>query len=230
MIKNGVVLAFLVFLSAFGFSGAAEAHGFFDLIFGHDSAPAASQVYFAPSSKSTHRHSAHSARHHDRRYAQHWRKHRRDHSKLAAHHRNLLKQAVVAALTNQDSPPVARPCCGNASEAINQIIKNDPTLRPGDAYMSNDGLKIYVGEGGKSDSFVSIDKARHIGSGLKNRLAEMTRRPGAATKTPGAAEAKVKHAPPETKLVAANDKHAPKEKLVHGPNGRLIRLVGGFVN
>ena len=219
MKNSGVILAILVFFSAIGFSSASEAHGFLDLVFGFGRQAQPSQTYFAPARPHSWQHRA--IGHH--KYKNRHELARNHRHSLAWHHRN--QQSVT--------PPeqgASRPCCSNAQEAINHIVKDDPTLRPGDAYMSTEGLRVYQGERDHDPQFVPVDEARHIGAGLKQRLAEVESKVRIST----AEHTREVDANTKKRLLAetqhgANDKKH-KEKLVHGPDGRLIRMVGGFVN
>jgi hypothetical protein len=94
--------------------------------------------------------------------------------------------------------------------------------------MSNDGLRVYVGER-KRSQFVPVENARHIGAGLKQRLAAVIKvLPKPSARTPPE-EAKAKNQAAEPPRASAREKTL-KERLVDGPAGRLIRLVGGFAN
>ncbi|MDE2364873.1 MAG: hypothetical protein KGM42_19520 [Hyphomicrobiales bacterium] len=67
-------------------------------------------------------------------------------------------------------------------------IEADATLRPGDAYMTRTGLKIYAGraEADGSESFVDYRVSR-IGRGIRSRLAAYDGRPHRAPGVPSAA-------------------------------------------
>ena len=68
---------------------------------------------------------------------------------------------------------VGGPPIMSAQEAIANVL-HDETLRPGDAYMAEDGLRVFVGFSGADHDkavFVDLVAARHIAPSHKARLA-----------------------------------------------------------
>ena len=117
----------------------------------------------------------------------------------------------------------------DAQAAIATILRDDPTLRPGDAYMTNDGLRVYVGEGRSDLQFVPVNQARQIDKKLKARLAEVERTPFARNVRVAALK--------NGDVVGSYRKNAEskpakwdKERLIRASNGKTIRLVGGYAS
>jgi hypothetical protein len=201
-------------------------------MFGYASQAQPSQAYLAPQRhlSSQHRAIRTPARHRKNRH-EFARNSTEHHHSIAWRHRHQPQPSQFVQ-GQPVAPPasVTRLCCSDAQDAINHIVKDDPTLRPGDAYMSTDGLRVYQGERKNDLQFVPVDKARHIGAGLKQRLAEVESKARVSAPEHSAdVDAKAsKRAMVEPQHATNEKKH--KEKFVHGPDGRLIRMVGGFVN
>jgi hypothetical protein len=249
MDRKGFILTALLLVLTFGFSSHAEARGgLLEAIFGFERQDHSAPIYLAPQRDvyqygDDHRRDARRMAH--RRDGQFLELRRRakaarpgKHESFAMGHASrpyaasrketrrrlaMASQAVAASPQKTAPPSSERPCCANAQDAINQIVKNDPTLRPGDAYMSNEGLRVYVGERKKNSQFVPLDHARHIGASLKKRLKAVSMSPTRSVRAQD--EAKARNPGHEPQQAHAR---ASREKLVDGPEGRPIRFVGGF--
>ncbi|MCW2274165.1 hypothetical protein GJ654_06955 [Rhodoblastus acidophilus] len=224
MRRNGAMLACLLFLLTLGFIPEARARGFLDDVFGYARNDSPTQFDYTPPRPSFSYRQAHrrDVRHRSWRVKHATARGAREHF---GRHRPRVAVTMLASPTQSGIPASSpRLCCGNAQDAINQIINNDPTLRPGDAYMSHEGLKVYVGERKKDSQFVPVDHARHIGARLKQRLKEAVTTP---TRVARARDAKARSQSHEPQPSAPRATRGG-EKLVSGPEGRPIRLVGGF--
>jgi hypothetical protein len=241
MRRNGAILACFLFLLTMGFSPEAKARGFLESVFGYQRQDSPAQIYFAPNGEVYNHRQAH--RRDVKRGDLHHRSAARFRSaknhvvrdtparaRVSAHRKLTQRRMALAIRAASPSSPSAtppaseRPCCGNAQEAINQIINNDRTLRPGDAYMSHEGLRVYVGERKKNSQFVAVDHARHIGAGLKQRLKEVGATPHKTVRAP---DEKARNQGRELQPLVARPTRGG-DRLVDGPGGRPIRLVGGF--
>ena len=233
MKKSGVGLSLLILVSLVCFSSGARAEGFFEMLFGggqHRGAAPQVTAQFAQPRRQTVAHKRHfSVAAHHRRTA---------HSATRVAHRTHFKSRFLASKPlkgkeaaanwgaptklNYSNPPAM---AGDAQAAIARVLHDDATLRPGDAYMTDDGLRVYVGEQQSDLRFVPVKEARQIGKHLKARLSEMERTPFktmrvAALKNGDKAGV---HAAPETKPIKSS-----KERLIKASNGKMIRLVGGY--
>jgi hypothetical protein len=157
------------------------------------------------------------------------RRRRAQKAKLLARNTEIQKAtaAFIAEATKQavTSAPVVR-TPSTAQEAISKVL-HDETLRPGDAYMAADGLRVFVGPEKKNTAqkrFVAIDKARAISPGLRARLAALDHRPVAAPPTTRPSKARAaEHASVHTAM--ANMAKVPDHFIVDA-RGRTIRVVG----
>jgi len=223
---GAIHLVFSIFL-ILGITAEAQARGFLDAVFGLERQGWPAQIYSPQDVAYSRSMTQRGGRRLDSQHRSAARAHRlvrdaapRKHVAAPLKTRQRHIEMAAHAKTLSQSLSYARPCCANAQDAIKHIIDRDPTLRPGDAYMSHEGLRVYVGDQKKDSRFVPVDRARHIGAGLKQRLKEVIAIP-----------LKTARAPEET---ARNQQpplaHASRGagKMVAGPAGRPIRLVGGF--
>jgi hypothetical protein len=176
---------------------------------------------------------------------------RKRHYSLAAHHRHAARPvthvarraraksrifAYTPSKINDVATNVAAPtklnysatpaAVGDAQAAIAKVLHDDPTLRPGDAYMTADGLRVYVGEQQSDPKFVPVNNARKIGKELKARLAEVEKTPARTVRVAALKNGdKVggAHASSEAKPVRSG-----KERMIKASNGKMIRFVGGY--
>lgn len=192
MRKSGVGLLVLVSLSSVCASSTAQAQNFFEMLFG------GGQKQAAPSAA----------------------------PKAAIRHHRPLKQArhggpkklSYAEAMTPSRAPFKHECCSSPQEAI-QKAASDATLRPGDAFMASDGLRVYVGE----SKFVAVEQAR-IGETLRARLTAVEKAP--ATQVSKGSDKKAD-------LAAKLNLPRPtphKDRLITTSEGKTIRLVGGYVN
>lgn len=154
------------------------------------------------------------------------RRRRAQKAKLLA--KNTERQKAVAAFIadatrqSSNSAPVVR-TPSTAQEAISKVLQDD-TLRPGDAYMAADGLRIFVGAEKKNAAqkrFVAIDKAHTISPGLRARLAALERRPVA--KAPATRPSKARAAEQQQMQIAMAK---GLDHFIIDARGRTIRVVG----
>jgi hypothetical protein len=124
--------------------------------------------------------------------------------------------------------PVSRPatspkiCCSSALDAI-AMIAHDKTLRPGDAYMTPEGLKVFVVTSGakhEKRDFVTLSKASGVAPDQRASLSAMAPAKVRLTRV----KQPVKTAPP---TVAGTSAPAPESTIVD-PRGKTIRFVGGY--
>lgn len=239
MRRNGAILACLLFLLTVGFSSESKARGFLDAVFGSEQLSSPAQLYLAPQGEGYRHRQAYRGDIHNRQTKSHYLRHSSSMRVRPAKHRVVFDTSVRArvyahrsmtqyhsskAIQSASPPSLERPCCSNAQEAINHIVNNDPTLRPGDAYMSHEGLRVYVGERKRDAQFVPVEHARQIGAGLRQRLKEVGATPRKGVRTPDEKARNHGHDPQPSVARAGRS----GEKLVAGPEGRPIRLVGGF--
>jgi hypothetical protein len=195
MRKSGVGFFILVSLSSAGVSGSAHAQNFFEMLFGGGQ-PA--QVA-APNG---------GARSHHRPL-----KH--------ARHTGPKKLSYAEAMTPSRAP-FKHECCSSPQEALEKVA-SDATLRPGDAFMASDGLRVYVGESKSAQKFVAVEHAK-IGESLRARLSAFEKAPATANST-GADKKVDLAARPNLPRTTPH-----KERLITTSEGKTIRLVGGYVN
>ncbi|MDB5596871.1 MAG: hypothetical protein JWM36_3832 [Hyphomicrobiales bacterium] len=154
------------------------------------------------------------------------RRRRAQKAKLLARTTDFQKAAAafVAGATRQaatSAPAVRAP--STAQEAISKVLQ-DETLRPGDAYMAADGLRVFVGAAKKDTAqkrFVAIDKAHGISPDLRARLAALEHRPPARPPTARPSRARA----PEHSSVQIAMAKSPDNFIVDA-RGRTIRVVG----
>jgi len=121
------------------------------------------------------------------------------------------------------APAAATPSSGQ--EAINKIL-NDETLRPGDAYMAPDGLRVFMGarQGARSlDDFVAVANAQNIEMNLRAKLAAYI--DGSAKLDPPSADKT--NVPAASSLELLPLASRPKERIITDSQGKTLRFVGG---
>jgi hypothetical protein len=128
-----------------------------------------------------------------------------------------------------DKPGSAEKCCVSARDMIARVTKRDPTLRQGDAFMTSDGLQVFVGDRQGDTKFVPVGKAPQLSRALKERLQ-------ALEKTPTEKGARVPLSKMRSELASVPNVNegvavkAAKDRLIETPTGKTIRLVGGYAN
>ncbi|MDB5648484.1 MAG: hypothetical protein JWL62_4 [Hyphomicrobiales bacterium] len=129
---------------------------------------------------------------------------------------------VVAAAQTAPAPSVTTP--STPEEAISKVLSDD-TLRPGDVYMAQDGLRVFVGVEKKTNAsrnrFVPVTHARDISPALRARLVELERKTVANPPVMRTAKALPSEGPPVQLAMAS----AP-ERYITDARGRTIRVVG----
>jgi len=195
MRKSGVGFFVLVSLSSVGVSTSAHAQNFFEMLFGGGQTAQVTAPYGGI--RSRHRPLKHTR------------------------HAGPKKLSYADAMTPSRAP-FKHECCSSPQEAMEKVA-SDATLRPGDAFMASDGLRVYVGESKNAQKFVAVEHAK-IGETLRARLAAFEKGPAAANSS-GADKKVSLAAKPNLPRTTPH-----KERLITTPEGKTIRLVGGYVN
>ena len=157
-----------------------------------------------------------------------WRKAQRaraEKRRLAAKAKMLAMQQIKtdAALAYAPSAPTVRQPT-SAQQAIASVM-SDETLRPGDAFMGPNGLQIVTAPPKKAKaSFVAIAKFRAMPSQLRAVLAAVDM-PKLLPKRNASKTIALAVSSPQQMQASAQPVAA--QKWVSGPNGKLIRFVGG---
>jgi hypothetical protein len=232
--KSGALLSVMIFLGSFCLSTACQAQGFLEMLFGggHQAAAAHETRNYAPEFRS--RSAALAIRHGKYAHLRHKKNH---HAARFAMQRSLVVSSYLPAPKTLHGEAKgagvgiaeSNACCSDAPAAILKILHEDPTLRPGDAYMTSDGLKVFVGAGKSDPQFVPVDKAHRIGRVLQARLAAMVMHP--VVDGP-AFEARHRRELGPSAKGEGGQKLASggKERLIKTKTGKIIRLVGGYAS
>lgn len=245
MKRSGACLTVLILLSSICFSTASRAEGFFEMLFGGGRQHFESHTVSIDAAQPRHLrgsvHRRHFAWRHrrEKHLAARARSHR--HAKTHSWARRQVAPALVAPtqLSYAETPAPAenagvdQKIYSNAQEAIAKVIRDDPTLRPGDAYMTSDGLRVFEGDGPNDPKFVPVGQARGIGKKLRARLAALD---NSTTSAPA------RRASSKTSVVAVASQHMNlagsaqkpsrlnKERLIRTFDGKTIRFVGGYAS
>ena len=119
------------------------------------------------------------------------------------------------------APTVRQPT--SAQQAIASVM-SDETLRPGDAFMGPNGLQIVTAPPKKAKaSFVAIAKFRAMPAQMRAVLATVDL-PKLLPKRNASKAVAMAVSSPQPMQAAAQP---AAQKWVSGPNGKLIRFVGG---
>jgi hypothetical protein len=237
MIRSGVYLAILVLLGSICFSTASRAEGFFETLFGFSRQHVESHAAYINAPLQLRHHAAHRHRfaaHHKKATHFALRAHSRHH-KAFAHHKAIPAasgdQLGYAAVPTSIAAPVEeKKCCSNAQDAIAKVMHEDRTLRPGDAYMSADGLRVFEGERATDQEFVPVGQTRALDEHSKARLAAVEKTPVTDIEPSlksRSAQISSSHAglAPDQKPTKLN-----KERFIKTLNGKTIRFVGGYAS
>jgi hypothetical protein len=241
MRTSGLCLTIFVLLTSVCFSNASRAQGLIEVLFGGVQHRIESQSHYGRDVQHRPYYSVH-ARRLDSRHRR-W-KHLASQSRSNRHALLSMRRgnpvpAGAAQLSYAETQTSSVKAltgargCSTAQEAIAKVIRDDPTLRSGDAYMTSDGLRIFDGDRQDEPKFVPVDQAQKLGRDLKARLAELqkTRPPEPAPAAARKSRIESASGPDETR---GNSEQAPiksaKERLIKTSTGQTIRLVGGFVN
>jgi hypothetical protein len=213
MSKSGVCLSIVTIAGLFCLGGPCRAENIFEMIFGGgqhpvkaQAAPAASAHHFA-----SRRHVAHK---------------RRDPVVAGAGESSLSAESMKLSYADVwgGASDGAGKCCASAFDMIARVTRRDPTLRKGDAFMTSDGLQVFVGDRQGDTKFVPVGQAPQLSPALKERLQAMETKPSAPPSRSRAEKASGALAN------AGVAEKAAKDRLIETANGKTIRLVGGFVN
>ena len=214
MSKSGVCLSIVTIAGLFCLGGPCRAENIFEMIFGGGqhpvkarAAPAASAHHFS----SPRRHFAHK---------------KRDPAVAGAGESALSAESMKLSYAEAwgGASDGAGKCCASAVDMIARVTRRDPTLRKGDAFMTSDGLRVFVGDRQGDTKFVPVGQAPQLSRDLKERLQAMEKTPSAS---PAKSRAEKAFGPAAHAGVAEK---AGKDRLIETANGKTIRLVGGFVN
>lgn len=214
MRHSGAFLTMLTVVGSFLLCGPSRAENIFEMIFGGGRPPAqahAARIY-SPHRSVYVRHVAH--------------KKREPSAASAGESPSPETMKLSYAEVWGGKPDGAGKCCENAADMIARVTRHDSTLREGDAFMTSDGLQVFVGDRLGETKFVPVGQARQMSRALKERLQAIEKAPSEQTTraTPAKMRAERTSAP------KAKEDVAEKERLIDMPNGKTIRLVGGFVN
>jgi len=234
--RGSVCLSIFVLLVSLCFSNVSQAQGLLEVLFGGAQHQTESQGRYADREQRGAYHSAHARRVESRH--QRW---------IRAASRSRLSRHAILAMGRGNPAPAGGQlgyaatqgsaakalagdqCCSSAREAIAKVIRDDPTLRSGDAYMTSDGLRVFDSERRDDQKFVPVDQAHKIGRDLKARLTELEKkRPSDTAPKSRIAAASGPH--DSTGALAQNQMKPEKEHLITTSEGKTIRLVGGFAN
>jgi hypothetical protein len=234
MTRSGVFLSIFVLLSSICFSTASRAEGFFEMLFGGGRQHVESHATYVLAPQLVHHHAL--PRH---RVAAHHKKAPHYAARTHSHHHALARRlggpsavqlGYAAMPASLGGPAAERKCCSNAQDAIAKLLRDDPTLRPGDAYMSPDGLRVYDGDREKDQKFVPVGQARALDRNSKARLAAVEMAPVKyilrnPDLKPQSVVNSAAHAAlaPEQKPTKLN-----KERFIRTLSGKTIRFVGGY--
>jgi hypothetical protein len=181
------------------------------------------------------------------------RREHRSHWRTEARHvrRHFTRHQVIAVAAPSAPSNAAALAPASGVQAINSIL-TDPTLRPGDAYVGTDGVRIFVGSryrAPEAKDFVPVPPKILAAAKFQARLAPYRSKAPAkqlaaievkAVPTPApssplalqpvAAQARTsslaKHSPPVAPLPP---RPAASEQVITDASGKKIRLVGAFV-
>jgi hypothetical protein len=104
-------------------------------------------------------------------------------------------------------------CCANGENAA-EALKLDPTLRPGDAFMTPEGLKIYSGRA-SSKSGVRLIEPRKAGMD-RGRLSSVA--------------GKRHFHDAKIQTIATDPKGAGPDRRIVDQQGRTIRVIGPYID
>jgi hypothetical protein len=214
MSKSGIWLSTLSIAGLVCLGGPCRAENIFELIFGGGQHPAKARA--APAASSHHFSSS-------RRHVAHK---RRDPSVADAGESSSSAESMKLSYAEAwgGASDGAGKCCASAVDMIARVTRRDPTLREGDAFMTSDGLRVFVGDRRGDTKFVPVGQAPKLSPALKERLQAMDKTPSAS---PSRSRAEKASGPLAHSGVAEK---AEKDRLIETANGKTIRLVGGFVN
>jgi hypothetical protein len=112
---------------------------------------------------------------------------------------------------------------------ISRVTRRDPTLREGDAFMTSDGLRVFVGDRQGDAKFVPVGQAPQLSRALKERLQAMEKTPSGRPALASSSRSRAEKASGPLAYAGVDEK-AAKDRLIETANGKTIRLVGGFMN
>jgi hypothetical protein len=111
------------------------------------------------------------------------------------------------------------------------VTQRDSTLRRGDAFMTSDGLQVFVGDRNGNTKFVPVEDAPQISRALKAQLDAMEKKPAAKPIRVAPVKSRVESAADSAVHSSLPEKppaQAVKDRWIKMPNGKTIRLVGGY--
>jgi hypothetical protein len=124
-------------------------------------------------------------------------------------------------------------CCASARDMIARVTKADPTLRQGDAFMTSDGLQVFVGDRNSDTKFVPVGQAPQLSRALRERLQAMEKTPSASPVHVSSSKWRAQPVSGPLANAGVAEKAAArgsKDRLIETSTGKTIRLVGGYAN
>jgi hypothetical protein len=226
MSKAGACLSVMTIAGIFFCSSDGRAENFLEMIFGHIQAPVESHQNYARPSRRNGHYSYKSDRFASRKHSADGASAGADDSTPSPASMKLSYAEVWGAKTSGPET-----CCTSARDMIAKVTRGDSTLRRGDAFMTSDGLQVFVGDRNGDTKFVPVEDASQISRALKAQLEALEKSPAAKP---------VRIAPVKSRAVSAAGSpgnagslenpptQAVKDRLIKSPNGKTIRLVGGY--
>ncbi len=226
MSKAGACMSFLSIVGIFCFSCPGRAENFLEMILGSVRRPADSHANAAPPSHQTALGQQGRSHITSWNHSDHGVKARADNSAPSP---ASMKLSYAEAWGSEAGGRGT--CCARARDMIAKVTQGDSTLRRGDAFMTSDGLRVFVGDRKSDTKFVRVEDATQISRALKTQLDAVEKKPAAKP---------IRIAPVKSRLVSAVGSpgnagspekppaQAVKDRLIKAPNGKTIRLVGGY--
>ncbi|MGO9390334.1 hypothetical protein [Rhodoblastus sp.] len=222
MSKAGAYLSGMSILGMFCFSSGGRAENLLEMIFGHLKAPVESHQNSASPSRRNGHHSFKSDR-----FA--WRKH--SGHEASARGDDSTPSPASMKLSYAEVWGVNASGLESARDMIAKVSEGDSTLRRGDAFMTSEGLQVFVGDRNGDTKFVPVEAAPQISRALKAQLKALEKSPAAKPVRVARVKSRVDSAsgaPVTTSKPEKATTQVVKDRLIETPNGKIIRLVGGY--
>ncbi|WP_294533812.1 hypothetical protein [uncultured Rhodoblastus sp.] len=222
MRRSGARLSIVSFVALFSLCGASRAQNIFELIFGGGQHSVESHRAASPAPRYA------SPR---RRVAHKWSGETFAKASDSSPSPETMKLSYAEAWGGKAG--AAEKCCASAADMIARVTKGDPTLRQGDAFMTSDGLRVFVGDRQGDTKFVTLGQAQQLSRALKERLQAMEKQPSAASALAPPSRSRAETAAGPRVNLGDREKSATgaaKDRLIAAQNGKTIRLVGGYAN
>jgi len=226
MSKAGAYLSVMGIVGIFCYGSAARAENFLEMIFGHIRVPAESQRNSSLLSRRNGHYSYKAYRFASRKHSSHEASAGVDDSAPSPASMKLSYAEVWGAKAGGPET-----CCASARDMIAKVTQRDSTLRRGDAFMTSDGLQVFVGDRNGDTKFVPVEDAPQISRTLKAQLEALEKSPTAKPNRVAPLKSRVESAAGSavhSGLPEQPPAQAVKDRLIKSPNGKTIRLVGGY--